>query len=74
MSAKTDIKILLANENSTLTEAVRALKDATGKNYNLKNFSAKIRIDSVRYSEFKQIAELYGYKIELVKANKRIRL
>lgn len=74
MSAKTDIKILLANENSTLTEAVKALKDESGKNYNLKNFSAKLRIDSVRYSEFKQIAKLYGYEIELVKAEKRIRL
>lgn len=74
MSAKTDIKILLANENSTLTEAVKALKDESGKNYNLKNFSAKLRIDSVRYSEFKQIAKLYGYEIELVKADKRIRL
>ena len=74
MSAKSDLKILLANENATLTEAVNELKKLTGKNYNLKNICAKLRIDSLRYSEFKQIAGIFGYEIELVKENKRIRL
>lgn len=74
MEAKKDLKILLANENVTLTEAVRELKDFTGKNYNLKNFCAKLRIDSLRYTEFKQIANIFGYEIELVKENKRIKL
>ena len=74
MTAKKDLKILLANENVTLTEAVNKLKELTGKNYNLKNFSAKLRIDSLRYTEFKQIANIYGYELELVKENKRFRL
>lgn len=73
MTAKQDLKILLANENATLTEAVNSLQKLTGKNYNLKNFCAKLRIDSVRYTEFKQIANLFGYEIELVKKDKRIK-
>ncbi len=74
MLAKRDLKILLANENATLTEAVNELKNLTGKNYNLKNFCAKLRIDSLRYTEFKQIAQIFGYEIELVKGNKRLKL
>ena len=74
MTAKRDLKILLANENATLTEAVNALKDLTGKNYNLKNLCAKLRIDSLRYTEFKLLANIFGYEIELVKNDKRIRL
>jgi predicted transcriptional regulator len=74
MSAKQDLKILLAKENATLTEAVNELRRVSGKNYNLKNFCAKLRIDSLRYSEFKQIAKNFGYDIELVKGDIRFKL
>ena len=72
MTAKQDLKILLTKENATLTYAVEELAKSTGKNYKLKNISAKLRIDSLRYSEFKQIAKNFGYSIELVKQNERI--
>lgn len=72
MTAKQDLKILLTKENATLTHAVEELAKSTGKNYKLKNISAKLRIDSLRYSEFKKIAQNFGYSIELVKQNERI--
>lgn len=72
MTAKEDLKILLAKENASMTNAVLELAKSTGKNYNLKNFSAKLRIDSLRYSEFKQVVQNFGYTIELVKNEQRI--
>ena len=72
MSAKQDLKILLTKEDSTLTHAVSELAKLTGKDYKLKNISAKLRIDSLRYTEFKQIAKIFGYSVELVKDGERI--
>jgi hypothetical protein len=69
MASKEDIKMLLAKENVTLIELARGLSAKTGQNYTLKGLSRKLAIDSLKYSEFKNIVEVLGYKIELVKQN-----
>jgi len=67
MSSKEDIKILLAKENLTLTELAKKLSDKMNKSYTVAGLSRKLAIDSLKYSEFKTIAEILNYKIELVK-------
>ena len=67
MSSKEAVKILLAKEDITLTELAEKLSKKSKKTYTLAGLSRKLSIDSLKYSEFENIAEALGYKIELVK-------
>jgi hypothetical protein len=67
MSSKEDVKVLLAKENITLTELAKELSNKLKKTYTLAGLSRKLAIDSLKYSEFKSIAEILGYRIELIK-------
>lgn len=74
MSSKEDIKIILAKEGITLTELAEKLSARTDKTYTVAGLSRKLAIDSLKYSEFKSIAEVLGYKTELVKGIKNYTL
>jgi len=67
MPSKEDVKILLAKENVTLTELAKKLSVKLNKTCTVAGLSRKLAIDSLKYTEFKNIAEILGYKIELVK-------
>jgi len=74
MTSKEDVKVILAKENMTLTELVKELTNYSNKNYTMPGLSRKLAINSLKYSEFKNIAEALGYKIVLVKNNNKIYL
>lgn len=67
MTVKEDIKSLLARESYTITDMARDLTTKTGKKYTVKTLSQKLTNGTLRYEEYKNIIEILGYKIELVK-------
>ena len=67
MTVKEDIKSLLAKESCTITNMAEKLTRKTGKKYTVKTLSQKLTNGTLRYEEYKQIIEVLGYKISLVK-------
>ena len=67
MTVKEDIKSLLARESYTITDMAKDLMTKTGKKYTVKTLSQKLTNGTLRYEEYKNIIEILGYKIELVK-------
>lgn len=64
MTAKQEIKVMLARKGLTLKELVALLNDKYNRNDSLQNLSNKLNRDSIRYREVEEIANLLGYKIE----------
>ncbi len=67
MTVKEDIKSLLAKESCTITDMAEKLTNKTGKKYTVKTLSQKLTNGTLRYDEYKNITEILGYKIELVR-------
>jgi hypothetical protein len=67
MAVRKDIKVLLANEDITLTELARRLSLKTGKNIAMKSLSQKLSNETLKYDEVKLIAEVLGYKVKFEK-------
>ncbi len=69
MGVREDIKILLVQERTTLTELADLLNEKTGKDYTVYGLSQKLQRSSMKYDEAKLIAETLGYKIRFEKIN-----
>ena len=67
MSTREDIKSLLAKESYTITKIAEKLTEKTGKKYTVKTISQKLTNNTLRYDEYKNIVELLGYDIKLIK-------
>jgi len=67
MTVREDIKSLLAKESYTITDMARDLTNKTGKKYTLKTLSQKLTNGTLRYDEYKNIVEILGYEINLIK-------
>ena len=67
MTVKEDIKSLLAKESYTITDMAAALTKKTDKKYTIKTLSQKLANGTLRYDEYKNIVEILGYKINLIK-------
>ena len=67
MTVKEDIKSLLAKESCTITDMAEKLTNKTGKKYTVKTLSQKLTNGTLRYEEYKNIIEILGYKIDLIK-------
>lgn len=67
MTAQKDIKILLVNENMTITELARKMSKFSGKKYTRNGISQKLIKGTLRYDELELICEVLGYKIEYKK-------
>jgi len=67
MSAKSQIKVLMALENMNAKELANFLVDKTGQKYTQNSILQKISKSSFRYDEIELIAETLGYKIKFVK-------
>jgi hypothetical protein len=64
---KREIKILLVNENITLTEVVRRVNEMFIRMDAVQNLHNKISKGTLRYIEAQQIAEVLGYEIKWIK-------
>ena len=67
MTVKEDIKSLLAKESYTITDMAKELTERTGKKYTIKTLSQKLTNGTLRYDEYKNIIEILGYKIDLIR-------
>lgn len=67
MSVRTDIKILLAENDISMTRLAELLTEKSGKNYSQSNISQKLMRKTLKYEEAKQIGELLGYELKFVR-------
>jgi hypothetical protein len=67
MDMRTQIKILLASENTSLTQVAKEMTLKTGKNYSMHNLSQKLSRKTIKFEEILLIAEILDYKINFEK-------
>ena len=63
MSAREEIKAILAKENLTMTELSKKLDTSVN------NLSNKLRNKTIKYEEVLEIADILGYNIKFEKRN-----
>lgn len=61
MSARVEIKSILAKENITMTDLAKKIPTSVN------NLSNKLRNNTIKYEEVRQIADILGYDIQFVK-------
>ena len=61
MSARGEIKSILAKENITMTDLAKKIPTSVN------NLSNKLRNNTIKYEEVRQIADILGYNIQFVK-------
>ena len=61
MSARGEIKSILAKENITMTDLAKKIPASVN------NLSNKLRNNTIKYEEVRQIADILGYDIQFVK-------
>ena len=61
MSARGEIKSILAKENITMTDLAKKIPTSVN------NLSNKLRNTTIKYEEVRQIADILGYDIQFVK-------
>ena len=61
MSARGEIKSILAKENITMTDLAKKIPTSVNK------FSNKLRNNTIKYEDVRQIADILGYDIQFVK-------
>ena len=67
MNIREQIKVLLAIENTTLTDIARKMTAETGRNYSMHNLSQKLSRKTLKFEEARLIAKILGYKIQFEK-------
>ena len=67
MTTKQQIKHLLISCDMTMTELCRKMSNQLGKEYTIHNLSSKLKRDTIKYSEIKQIFDILGYEVSVRK-------
>lgn len=67
MGIKENIKSLLAKEAKTTTEIAGILYNTKNKRVAVNSLSQKLRLNTIKYEEVRQIADILGYDIQFVK-------
>lgn len=68
MSVRTSIKMLLLQENMTLTELARIATETTGTKYTVDSLSRKLQNETMKYNEAETLINTIGYKIKFEKS------
>jgi len=63
------LKILVANEATSITQVLKELAKLKNKEYPRNSFSVRLKNGTVNYDEMADIAEILGYEIQFVKKN-----
>ena len=63
MNVKGEIKSYIVREGLTIREVLERLCREKGWSSSLSNFSDKLRRETIRYREAKELAEILGYEI-----------
>lgn len=62
-----EIKYLLAKENITLTAISKELQQRSHEKLTLSNLSRKIKSQTIKFEEVREIADILGYRIKFEK-------
>ncbi len=62
MDTKQQIKHLLLMNNMTMTELCKKMSERINEPYTIHNISGKLKRDSIKYSEMKDILDILGYE------------
>lgn len=63
MTTRNEIKSYIVREGLTMSEVVERLSDEYGWSSSVPNLSGKLRRDSLRYREAKELADVMGYEL-----------
>jgi hypothetical protein len=64
-----EIKILLAMNNTSMTDLLNILNEMFEKNDSLPNLHKKLTKETIRYTEIQEIAEALGYELYWIPKN-----
>lgn len=64
MTAKEEIKMALIKRNMTLSQLIQELNKKYNRNDSVQNLSNKLRKNTIKYYEVKEIAEILNITIE----------
>lgn len=67
MGIREEIKILITKEAKTLTEIASKIYSNKDKRKAVNSLSQKLRLETIKYKEVRQIADILGYDIEFKK-------
>lgn len=68
MGIKEDLKSLIAKEAKTMTEIASIIyQNKKDKRAAVNGLSQKLRLNTIKYEEVRQIADILGYDIQFVK-------
>ena len=67
MSVRNEIKAQIIRAGYTMQEAVDLLYDEYGWSDSVSNLSAKLQLESIRYKEVVELADVLGYDLVWVK-------
>ena len=63
MSLKDDLKALIIKSGWTTTQVVDELNKRHDRETSVQNFSAKLKRESLKYTEVAEVLEIIGYEI-----------
>lgn len=67
MSIYEELKSTLASEAITMTKVVELLKIRKNRNLTMNNLSRKLRKQTIKYEEVREILDVIGYDIQFVR-------
>jgi transcriptional regulator with XRE-family HTH domain len=67
MTIGNEIKAIIIKSGWTLTDVAKEMNRLDNTNKTVQNLSSKIRRETIKYDEVKQIANIIGYEIKWVK-------
>ena len=69
MALKDDLKALIIKSGWTMTQVVEELNKKYNRNTSVQNFSAKLKRESLKYTEVEEVLNIIGYSISWRKKN-----
>ncbi len=67
MRVKKDIKMLLLENDMSITDMAKKMSERTGKHYSRSNISQKLIRGTLKYEEALLIGEILGYDLKFVR-------
>lgn len=74
MSLKDDLKALIIKSGWTMTQVVEELNKKYNRDTSVQNFSAKLKRESLKYTEVEEILDIIGYEIKWNQVQVQIRV
>lgn len=63
MALKEDLKAAIIKSGFTMTQVVDLLNIKYGRDTSVQNFSAKLKRESLKYTEVEEVLDIIGYSI-----------